>query len=261
MTIRDKVERSKEIIARGFFDYSPVAATWTGGKDSTVLLYLLKEVVRENGFSMCPVVFIDEGDTFPEILEFVGKVGDMWGIEPITIRNDDLLAMAPKVGDVVEVENLSPENRRELDLIGFEKKELVFEPESYEGNHLTKTVPLNRFIVERGVRGLFTAIRRDEHPAREDEMAFSERENPTHIRIHPLLDWTERDIWDFIMGEKLPYCSLYAKGYRSLGARYNTHPVDDRPAWEQDFSRLPERSGRGRRKEEIMEKLRALGYM
>ena len=59
----------------------------------------------------------------------------------------------------------------------------------------------------------------------------------------------------------MPFCELYKQGYRSLGAKSTTHKNSDIPAWEQDLENTTEREGRGQDKEEVMDKLRSLGYM
>ena len=56
----------------------------------------------------------------------------------------------------------------------------------------------------------------------------------THVRIHPLLDWTELNVWEYIHREKIPTVSLYynhgdGKRYRSLGCYPCTYPVESEP--------------------------------
>lgn len=47
---------------------------------------------------------------------------------------------------------------------------------------------------------------------------------PQLMRINPLLEWTCKDVWDYLHQKKVPYCSLYEKGYTSIGDRTNTVP-------------------------------------
>jgi len=112
-----------------------------------------------------------------------------------------------------------------------------------------------------GFQAVITGIRWDEQHARENESFFSPRQEPDHVRIHPILHFTERDIWDSTFKFKIPFNKLYKKGYRSLGAKGTTHKVSDKPAWEQDLEKTTEREGRRQDKEGIMKRLRDLGYM
>ena len=57
---------------------------------------------------------------------------------------------------------------------------------------------MNVFIENSGVQALATAIRWDEQETRSDEKFFSPRSVPEHTRVHPMLHWKERDVWDFI---------------------------------------------------------------
>ena len=94
-----------------------------------------------------------------------------------------------------------------------------------------------------------------------------------HIRIHPLLGWTEIDIWKYIKSQKIPVVDLYfsKKGerYRSLGDKDITFPVKseakniDQIIEELKNTKVSERAGRAmdHEQEDVFEKLRSTGYM
>jgi phosphoadenosine phosphosulfate reductase len=261
--IEGKIELSKDVIRNAFarFSHEKSIISWTGGKDSTTMLWLFKSVCAELSIPLPRCMFIDEGDVFEEIRDYVDHLTDSWKLDLTVVKNDDVLSKIRALGDIVHVEKLSGRNRQELVAIGFEGAEFPFDPESYTGNHLMKTVPLKVFLEENHIGALATAIRWDEQEARMNEQYVSPRTNPDHFRIHPILHFKERDIWNVIHRFEIPYCSLYTLGYRSLGAKHSTHKPSDIPAWEQDLENTSERSGRGQDKEMVMEKLRDLGYM
>jgi sulfate adenylyltransferase subunit 2 len=172
-----------------------------------------------------------------------------------------------------------------------------------------KTLGLAEAISKYGFNGIITGIRRDEEGTRAKERYFSPRgtqgewnvkDQPpefwdqyktdfppeTHIRIHPLLHWTEYDIWCYIQQENIPIVPLYlAKQYgqfegrdfggrmmrfRSLGERGITWPLPSTAATIEDIieelrtTKTSERSGRpmgADEDESSFERLRAAGYM
>jgi len=258
-----KADKAREVIraALARFGAANMALAVTGGKDSTLLLDFFREVVRETGAALPELVFIDEGDGFVEINDQMERLKREWGVAVTVLRNDDLLGSGRALGEPVRVADLSEENRAELSKLGVTGEEFPFDPESPEGNHLTKTVPLKAYLRASGKTALATAIRWDEHESRLTEEFESPRDDPAHTRVHPLLHFAERDIWDATFFRNIPFCELYRQGYRSLGTRSGTLRNDDVPAWEQDLENTPERAGRGQDKEAAMEQLRALGYM
>ena len=168
-----------------------------------------------------------------------------------------------------------------------------------------KTLGLKNVLAEFGFQGIIAGIRRDEEATRAKERVFSPRgdtgqwdfkDQPpefwdqfntdlpegTHLRVHPLLHWTEIDIWHYIRREGIPVIELYfapgvrgpgsgkpGKRYRSLGDEDITFPIDSDAATlddviaELEATRTPERAGRAmdRETEDAFEQLRAEGYM
>jgi sulfate adenylyltransferase subunit 2 len=93
------------------------------------------------------------------------------------------------------------------------------------------------------------------------------------LRIHPILHWTEADIWAYTQRENIPIIPLYlaqnGKRYRSLGDQDITNPVASNAAnieeilVELNSTKVPERSGRAldHETEDAFERLRVAGYL
>jgi sulfate adenylyltransferase subunit 2 len=167
-----------------------------------------------------------------------------------------------------------------------------------------KTEGLKNLLSKYKYDSLVTGIRRDEEGTRAKERYFSPRgaggqwdpkdqppefwnqfltEFPpgTHVRVHPLLHWSELNIWEYIEREKIPMVPLYfARQYseyenkwmrfRSLGEKGITFPVESRAInldqiiEELKVTKVSERSGRPMGKDEdesSFERLRADGYL
>ena len=75
-----KVEDSKKVIREAYEKYplENMAVAWTGGKDSTVLLWILLEVCKEDGKKPPKCFCIDEGDMFDEIRSFLDTYKKEW---------------------------------------------------------------------------------------------------------------------------------------------------------------------------------------
>jgi phosphoadenosine phosphosulfate reductase len=263
------VEISKGIVRQAFERFKPeeLGITWTGGKDSTLTLWIIRQVCEEKKLPLPKTMIIGEGDEFLEIEEFVERIKKEWNVPLEVCRNEDVLKAAHyKLNAPVKVRDLNDRNRAELERIGFDEEEFPFEAESYVGNHLMKTVVFNEFLERNKIKGIFQGLRWDEHPARFNDEYFEYKEGgylmPEHTRIRPILHFTEKDLWDTYAAFKIPYCSLYEKGYRSLGAKTTSLiSMEGVPAWKQDLENTEERAGRRQDKEKAMERMRKLGYM
>jgi sulfate adenylyltransferase subunit 2 len=252
-------ERSIYLIREATKKFKNVAALWSMGKDSTAMLELTRKAFF--GKVPFPVIHIDNGIDFPETYTFREQLAKKW----------------------------------KLDLIVAESK---IEPEmsGFSCCGANKTVALKKVVKERGFDALIVSIRRDEHGIRAKERYFSPRnskftwkfkEQPAelwnnysskldshgHMRIHPLLDWNEIDIWEYTRRERIPINPLYFSNaghrYRSLGCTHCTTAIKSGAKnvgeiiKELESTGTEERAGRQQDKEKayVMEKLRALGYM
>ncbi|MFH1408764.1 MAG: sulfate adenylyltransferase subunit CysD [Nanoarchaeota archaeon] len=271
------------IIRESLKQFKNPAMLWSIGKDSTTLLYLVKQAFFGN--VPFPVIHIDTGKKFKEIYEFRDELTKAWGLTLIIACNADA-----------------------------DEKGITPEKDKFECCNYRKTDALKRCVAEHKFDGLLLGIRRDEHGIRDKERYFSPRDKnfqwkvserkekkdegdapfislqdteldgwniysadfgdgTDHVRVHPILHWTEREIWEYVKREDIPMVGLYSakdgKRFRSIGCECCCSPVTsdavttDEIIKELKDTKIAERSGRAQDKESahMMQKLRSLGYM
>jgi sulfate adenylyltransferase subunit 2 len=258
--------RSIFIIREAYYRFKNIAMLWSMGKDSTTLLWLCRKAFF--GQIPFPIIHIDTSYKFPEMYRFRDKWAKEWGLNLIIARNEEKLR-----------EGMGPKKASKLECC----------------NEL-KTNALKIALKKYNLKAILLGIRRDEHGIRAKERYFSPRDpqfkwnyenqpaelwdqykstvvEHEHFRIHPLLHFTEFDIWDYIKREKLPVVELYfsknGKRFRSLGCWTCCNPIESNASTIDEIvkeireTRAAERAGRAQDKEDtyIMQKLRTLGYM
>jgi sulfate adenylyltransferase subunit 2 len=248
---------------------NPLGMLWSIGKDSTALLWMVRKAFY--GRVPFPVILLDTEMELPEVYAFRDWMIQDWGLNCIN-------HLCPPEADMDPT--LPPATRAAM----------------------RKTEGLKSLLSEHKFKGIIAGIRRDEQSMRSKERVFSPRtldghwdfkdqppefwdqfktEFPegTHLRIHPILHWTELDIWRYTQRENIPCVPLYfarkdektgtMMRYRSLGEKNITFPVPstasniDEIIQELETTNTSERAGRAMDKEteDSFEKLRARGYM
>ena len=254
-----KVDIARVVAKDGITKFRNPAIVWSAGKDSTVMLHICRNVCNDMGRKLPPAIFIDHGDHYDDTISLVKEISEEWGFKVLTARNEDFLNNVNE--GYVLVSSLNDKNKSEIKRIGFTGERIPYSLETEVGNHLLKTVPMNDVINAYRFDALLVGVRRDENKARSIERFVSKREKPEHFRVHPVLSFSEKDIWEYTFANNVPYHPLYEKGYRSIDGKNDSTKISDKPAWEQDMENTAERAGRAQDKENMMERLRKLGYM
>lgn len=260
----DELEaQSIYIFREAFARLKKLALLWSLGKDSNVMIWLARKAFF--GKVPFPALHVDTQKKFPEMYAFREQYAKEWGL--------DL-----KVDYCPPIEEIDP----------------TLPPAARSAAR--KTEGLKLALAKYGFDGLIAGIRRDEEATRAKERVFSPRgleggwdvrDQPpefwdhfnasppqgAHLRIHPILHWTEEDIWAYTARENIPIIPLYlsnnGKRYRSLGDQDITNPVvSDASNIEEILAELkatkiPERAGRAldHETEDAFERLRVAGYL
>ena len=291
--LTDKLDEAIAVTRTALEQYRNPAVMWTGGKDSTLVLYVVREVAHELGVEVPPVVFIDHFEHFAETTDFVDRWVDRWDLDLVVARNEEFARLDAEPGEEVPVADLSEATQRELARLEYDEETVVVDADTLVGNHLLKTVALNETLTEHGFDGIFSGVRWDEQEARANETFFSPRHDsekyPPHDRVHPILQFDEPAVWEAmwsfvvpdavpdypaghvpestddlpagVTAEDIPVSPKYFEGFRSLGTESGSGAASEVPAWLQDMEGTTEREGRAQDKENLMARLRDLGYM
>ena len=186
---------------------------FSGGKDSLVLLRLAEKAFRPGRFPF-PIMHVDTGHNFPEVIEFRDRLIETLGERLI-------------VASVQE---------------SIDKGRVAEETGPRASRNRLQTVTLLDAIAEHGFDAAFGGARRDEERARAKERVFSfrddfgqwepKRQRPEvwalyngrirkgeHVRVFPISNWTELDVWQYIAQERLEVPSIYYAHTRQVFER------------------------------------------
>jgi sulfate adenylyltransferase subunit 2 len=289
----DQLEhRSVHILREAYAAFRNLAMLWSIGKDSTVLLWLTRKAFF--GHVPFPLIHIDTSFKIPEMIRYRDQLVAEWRLNLIYGQNEAALEEKRTYPDGA-VDRMTCCSLLKTEAL---KRTLSGEWPRYRFNHVTRRY--ERDHNTEPFTGVIVGARADEEGSRSKERYFSPRtdrnawdltDQPpefwnqyktdfapgTHVRIHPLLDWTELNIWEYIEREKIPIVGLYldrgdGMRYRSLGCAPCTQPVASTAASVPDiivelrsgrFANVAERSGRAQDAADGggLETLRKDGYM
>ncbi|MGK9475648.1 sulfate adenylyltransferase subunit CysD [Melioribacter sp. OK-6-Me] len=289
----DKLEaHSIYIFREAYREFKNLAMLWSIGKDSTVLLHIARKAFF--GHLPFPLVHIDTSFKIPEMIEYRNRLAKELGFNLIVGQNTEALKSKKTFPDG-SVDRIT--------CCQLLKTEALINTLSGKWKRLKLDHSTGAFVEDENTEaytGVIVGVRSDEEGSRSKERYFSPRDKNsdwdigdqppefwnqfktefapgTHVRIHPLLDWTELNIWEYIRRENIPVVSLYFDNgfgmrYRSLGCYPCTKPVESQAKNVDEiieelrsgkFANIAERSGRQQDKDGggTLEELRRSGYM
>ncbi|MEA2332699.1 MAG: sulfate adenylyltransferase subunit 2 [Thermoleophilaceae bacterium] len=186
---------------------------FSGGKDSAVLLHLARKAFSPAGLPF-PVMHVDTGHNFPEVIEYRDQILAEVGAELIVAHVQDSI----------------------------DKGRVVEETGPRASRNRLQSVTLLDAIEEHGFKAAFGGARRDEERARAKERILSFRDDfgqwdpkaqrpelwnlyngyikpGEHVRVFPLSNWTELDVWQYISEEDIELPSIYFAHERDVFRR------------------------------------------
>ena len=211
--LRSLESESIHIIREVVAEFERPVLLFSGGKDSIVMLHLASKALKPAKLSF-PIVHIDTGHNFPEVIEYRDKVVSKLGIDLIVGSVSDALDSGR-----LQASNLPGASRNQL-----------------QTPVLLDTINAGKFDA------VFGGARRDEERARAKERVYSFRDEfgqwdpknqrpelwnlyngfiniGQHIRVFPLSNWTELDIWQYIMDQQIEIPTIYFAHQREVFER------------------------------------------
>lgn len=164
------------------------------GVQSAVMLHLVVSLSPN-----IPVIFVDTGYLFPETYRFAQELTE----------------------------------RLKLNLKTYVPRQTAAQQEALHGkqweqgiegltryNQLNKVEPMNRAVTELGATAWLSGLRRNQSSSRENRKV-AEQQNKI-VKVYPIIDWSDRDIYNYLTENNLPYHPLWDMGYVSVGDWHST---------------------------------------
>ena len=169
------------------------------GAQAAVMLHLAAQTRAD-----IPVIFVDTGYLFPETYEFAENLAKQLEVNLIVYRS-----------------KRSPAWQESID--GKRWEQGVEGIEAY--NQENKVEPMNRALDELNAAAWLAGLRRQQSASRENLPVLALAKG--RVKVHPIIDWTDKNVHDYLKSNDLPYHPLWEQGYISIGDTHTTRRLED----------------------------------
>jgi phosphoadenosine phosphosulfate reductase len=170
------------------------------GAEDQVITYMLSKIDKSVN-----VMTLDTGRVFPETYDLLHRTVNRYGI-----------AIKSYYPDTAQVEEMVNTKGINLFYESIENRKLCC--------HIRKIVPLQRAL--RGMDAWITGLRSEQSVTRTDLKIVEWDAVNGLIKINPLLEWSEEQVWDFIKTNNIPYNKLHDSGFPSIGCQPCTRAIE-----------------------------------
>jgi len=193
--------KSDEILekALALFAEKITFATSLGAEDQ-VITYILSKIDKSAN-----IITLDTGRVFPETYDLLHRTVNRYGI--------NIKSYCPETIQVEEMVNTKGIN---LFYESIENRKLCC--------HVRKIVPLRRAL--QGMAAWITGLRREQSVTRTDLKIVEWDAANGLIKINPLLEWSEKELWEYIKANNIPYNKLHDQGFPSIGCQPCTRAIE-----------------------------------
>lgn len=179
---------------------SKIAFSTSMGAEDQVILHMIASIGKPAN-----IFTLDTGRLFPETYDLIDTTTKKYGI-PIRIY----------FPDTRQVEEMVNSKGINLFYESVEKRKYCC--------HIRKIEPLRRAF--EGLDAWICGLRREQSVTRNETRMFEWDCKFNMIKINPLINWTEEQLWDFIDRNNVPYNRLHDKGYPSIGCQPCTRAIE-----------------------------------
>ncbi len=169
------------------------------GAQAAVMLHLAAQTRAD-----IPVIFVDTGYLFPETYEFAENLAKQLEVNLIVYRS-----------------KRSPAWQESID--GKRWEQGVEGIEAY--NQENKVEPMNRALDELNAAAWLAGLRRQQSASRENLPVLGLAKG--RVKVHPIIDWTDKNVHEYLKVNDLPYHPLWEQGYISIGDIHTTRKLED----------------------------------